>query len=710
MDMPSIFQFTFSGYDASLFSDSNTLAYICEHLSMPKVEIPSDGSAAGYHYQVNFLTAGAIPFIYVMAKEEAGVNYLEQWHALITDSSSNTSSVNWSGSFARYNDEEAIDNSDVGINDLTTIFDFDSNDPSEEPYLSEEWEISSYAPPYDTITNIPIFLVSRIYDGSRTTEINQFMQHLLTPEELVENSSIVLGILNGETEEPEEETFYYYEATANQFIADSYGNISRTNQPQLFRGLRFKIKGKAALYAEQGINDGALKCKISKSGPVIVSYYSSDGQTWPMPAGDPTTLYYDWLYRYWDGEVGTFYCANEKPLYSNMYLFETKEDADNYVSDPYDDGRKAINFGDLPLGPYEPLNPTGEESSVTEFGQVYTKGFFSQQYILNEAALYDIANALYDTQPSGIWEDIKKGLDMYGANPIDAVMGLSFWPFKVDECLSGTLTQNYVYFGGYQHTLEQGSCKKIIYPNGYKSLGSVFVAPTFNNWRDFAPYTRLYVRLPYCGCYELDPIKYYNKSVEVRYFFDTRTNTCLACLIADNHLMDYYNGQMGVSMPMTLTDFSQYAASQIQTLLGFGGQTVNTGMNAAANAGQLAAAGAGSAALGIAGVGIAGAAIGAKAVYGLSTNNINKYNQTKGGSSSMINEYLPQYVEFIFEIQEDCAPSNYGKMLGFPSMKEGTVGSFSGLLQVASVKLNCPGATENEKEKIIHLLTEGIYI
>ena len=67
-------------------------------------------------------------------------------------------------------------------------------------------------------------------------------------------------------------------------------------------------------------------------------------------------------------------------------------------------------------------------------------------------------------------------------------------------------------------------------------------------------------------------------------------------------------------------------------------------------------------------------------------------------------------MEFIFEIQEDCAPSNYGKMFGFPSMKEGTVGSFSGLLQVASVKLNCPGATENEKEKIIHLLTEGIYI
>ena len=76
----------------------------------------------------------------------------------------------------------------------------------------------------------------------------------------------------------------------------------------------------------------------------------------------------------------------------------------------------------------------------------------------------------------------------------------------------------------------------------------------------------------------------------------------------------------------------------------------------------------------------------------------------------MINEYLPQYVEFIFEIQEDCAPSNYGKMFCYPSMKEGSIGSCSGLLQVASVKLNCPGATEAEKEKIIQLLHSGIYI
>lgn len=76
----------------------------------------------------------------------------------------------------------------------------------------------------------------------------------------------------------------------------------------------------------------------------------------------------------------------------------------------------------------------------------------------------------------------------------------------------------------------------------------------------------------------------------------------------------------------------------------------------------------------------------------------------------MINEYLPQYVEFIFEIQEDCAPETYGQQYGYPSMKSGSVGSFQGFLKCQSVKLDCGVATENEKNAIKTMLLNGIYI
>lgn len=76
----------------------------------------------------------------------------------------------------------------------------------------------------------------------------------------------------------------------------------------------------------------------------------------------------------------------------------------------------------------------------------------------------------------------------------------------------------------------------------------------------------------------------------------------------------------------------------------------------------------------------------------------------------MINEYLPQSVCFIFEIQEDCAPENYGDMFGYPSMKSGKIYNFSGFLKCQAVKLNCGIATERERERIKEMLLSGIYI
>lgn len=511
-------------------------------------------------------------------------------------------------------------------------------------------------------------------------------------------------------DEPLEEKIYEFSTIARNYTMDGFGNLTENeSEGERYRGLRIKINGLAALYKIPGISDGNLKYGIKLSDTPIICYYSTDyGNTWQNVPGQPTTLPFDFIWRPYetdDGE-GTFWAAVGDGDNKNLFIFDNEEDATEYTSGG-SDGRKASNYGKITNE--DPNNPTGEDSEETEFGNVYTQGFFSQQYIMSTGALSALANDLYDTSAGGIWEDIKKGLDMYGANPMDAVMGLSFFPLDLTSVYSST-PATHVWFGGYGWEPTGGTCNRVIAPNGYKTLGSITIRRTFRNWRDYSPYTRLYVSLPYCGVYELDLNRYYDKTVEVRYFFDTRTNGCIACLIADGHLMDYYNGQIGVTMPITLTDFSNYANSQIQTLLGFGGQAANTGLNAMAAAPQVAAAGTGAAALGIAGAGVAGAAIGAKAVYGLSMNNINKFNVTKGGSSSMINEYLPQYVEFTFEIQEDCAPDNYGQLYGYPSMMSGSVGSFSGFLKCQSVKLNCANATEAERNEIKQLLMSGIYI
>lgn len=480
-----------------------------------------------------------------------------------------------------------------------------------------------------------------------------------------------------------------------------------------FRNIRGKIghDGRIAFYNIDGISSGALKVGVKVTGTITGIQTSENAINWT----DSPTFPWSFFYRPREDEIGTFYYGLS---FSNNIVpfFEDEETAEDYIEGNIDI-TEASNWPQISSS-YEPGNTTGFPASESDFGEVYTRGFFTQQYIMDSTCLSALANDLFDTSVGGVWEDIKKGLDMFGANPMDAVMGLYYFPLSLDSIFT-TETASNVWFGGYGWVPSAGSASRLIAPNGYKSLGSVTFNRSFGNWRDFEPYTKLYVELPYCGTYQLDLARYYGKSVEVRYYFDTRSGACLCCLIADGHCVDYFNGQCGCSMPITLTDFSGFARSQIQTLLGAGGQAANNASvggaaltqagTSALNAGSAAALG-GVALAGTAGAIGLGAALGVKTAYGLSMNNINNFNKTKGGSSAMINQYLPQTVTFMFEIMEDCAPDNYGNMFGYPSMKSGNVGNFTGFLKCQAVKVNAPIATASEKELLKSMLLNGIYI
>lgn len=478
-------------------------------------------------------------------------------------------------------------------------------------------------------------------------------------------------------------------------------------QGQNFRLVQGRlVLGRIGLYPVPNISDGALKYGIKFSSSIEFDgiQYSIDGINWL----DSDTFPFNFFYRERIDELGEFDFGLS--MYSNLPIFADEDTAQKWIEeDPSVSLEDATNWPDI-SGQYPPNNDTGDELGESEFSEVKVKGHFSQQYICDDECLTALAEDLFDTSAAGMWEDFKKGLDAFGASPIEAVMGLSWFPFDAGSIFNAP-SSSYIWFGGYGWPVSAGSCKRIVYANGYKSIGSLLIKPFYHSWRDYEPYTKLYVQLPYCGTYQLDLERYWNKTVEVRYYIDTRTNGCIACLIADGYLMDYFNGQMGVTMPITLTDYSAYMNAQMQVLLQGGGQAAQSyghAANAAAKALPMGL-GAGLIAGGTA-AGISGAVTGAKTVYGLMQNNINNFNKTKGGSSSMINCYLPQTVDFIFEIQEDAAPNNYGEMFGYPSMKAGSLANFSGFLKCQSVKLQCPTATERERERLKQMLLSGIYI
>lgn len=479
-------------------------------------------------------------------------------------------------------------------------------------------------------------------------------------------------------------------------------------EDRYYRNVKGKIvNGKLAVYPIPGIDDGTLKYGVKLLGELYGCTYSVDGVTWQ----DTDTFPFDFFYRERDKEIGTFKFALTFSEISTP-IFSDEEKAEDYVNDRIGI-EESENWNEISRYYPDVVNGTGVSDDTTEFGEVYTKAFFSQQYICSTDAIQEISNGLYDVSEGGFFEKIKKGVEMFGNNPIDSVFSLVYYPFNLNQIFHNTSSQNYVYFGGYKYDLSH-AVNKIIYPNGYLDLGTFNLKPTFKNYRDYEPYSKLRVYLPYIGWHQLDIKRYIGKSVKVRYYIDTRTNgTCTACLIVNNLLTDYFVGQIGVQFPMTLTDFSSYSNSQIATLLGGASGVVGDvtgGVSGVVGNERGAMPMPGMSALSIASaeIGVAGS-IG-KSVYQLGQNNINNYNATKGCSTSLMNQYLPQEVLFEFEMQEIDETKNAPSLRGYPSNASGTLNNFSGYLEIQEIDLICPGATESEKSELITLLNNGVRI
>lgn len=508
-----------------------------------------------------------------------------------------------------------------------------------------------------------------------------------------------------------------------------------------------KIAGEVTFYKIPGIDGDSLKYGIKYSNDFEAYYigYSEDGgNTYTQVAELP----YNFIYRKRENELGRFYASPiDVELDSSntgIPTWDSEEDADDYL-DGNKDITEATNWSTISKN-YPITNGTEEGESATEFGQTYIRSVFSQLYMINSGGLSEISNGLFDVSVGGIWDKIKKGIEMYGTDPMQCVQGLTYYPFDLSAIFTNFSNQQYVYFGGYQLEMEN-TVKKILFPQGYKDLGTMTIKRSFNDWRDFEPYTKLFVYLPYVGVQQLSLSRYYDKTVTVRYYIDIRTSVCMVVLIANGIMLDYFMGQMGVQMPITLTDFASYSSNQINTILQgataaasainpYCGtvarlanaayrrayKTETAAMDESAKGNPFAPLSASSKhsgsgaimAANIAGqVGSAAVVAGAsyeRTVFELATNGINGYNKTKGTATSLLNCYLPQYITFMFEIMESDESEYLNELAGKPTNVSGRLGDFSGYLECDDVMLICPIATDAERQEIIDLVKSGIYI
>lgn len=516
--------------------------------------------------------------------------------------------------------------------------------------------------------------------------------------------------------EPSTERYFIYTDISQVDILR--GNVTEVSgATKTYRSTAFDANTPPCLYF---INDGD-DFQLGLKAPDVVAGYS-------LPA--PSTVFEQVPESSWHdyeiGYEGVYYTdmprlitagydfpANGRYTYgvyfnTNIYIMPNEEAADEAIETG--DYTEALNYDNV-NGDRMRYPDFGDPESSTTFGAGTFSSPFVSQYVMSRSQVVDVASIFF-TDDGNLLDNIKKGLELYGAKPVDAIMSLVAFPFDVTTVVNCS-PWNHIYFGSYDHQLQTPVNKVMNCLANYLDAGTIFLAPLFSSYRDFKNLT-LSVYLPFIGWRDLEIEKYISKSVNIRYYIDINTRQCAAVLVAGGVMADYFVGEIGIELPIVGSNFAEYARSEIQhlsnTAMGmlnpFSPEALSNITNGVVGASE----------------GVWGS-ISATAPW--KNSSFSKYGQykfgqngspkdmqmTKGSFTSGVGMYLPQYVMFRYDIHDVSEPQLLNELCGKPSTASGKISQFSGFLSGRVSRLVTTGMTDSEITEVQNaIMNDGIYI
>ena len=230
------------------------------------------------------------------------------------------------------------------------------------------------------------------------------------------------------------------------------------------------------------------------------------------------------------------------------------------------------------------------------------------------------------------------------------------------------------------------------------NCGSIVIPEWYNNYLDYAPYSKAHVYLPFIGIVELDVDDIVGHGINILYHVDAYNGSCIAQItVAKN---DYTN---------TVYQFSGNCAVDLP-LAGGSQAAIRAGLIGAAATGISSVVGGIASLLGgnIAGaVGGVSYGIGSAITPSVSQKSSVQHSGTFGASYGAMGIKKP-YIIIRRPIQKQVL--NYNAEYGFPAHKRVVIGQCEGFLRVREVHVQSPTATVEERKRIDELLREGIII
>lgn len=264
-------------------------------------------------------------------------------------------------------------------------------------------------------------------------------------------------------------------------------------------------------------------------------------------------------------------------------------------------------------------------------------------------------------------------------DPFESVISLSLIPFNPNSM--GSMICN---VGNVSTGISMKICSQ------YKQIqfGSFYISEFWGSFMDYAPYTKIEIYLPFVGVKTLNTDDVMGKTVSVTYNLDCLSGAGLCTVTVDGSALYQFDCNTASHIPLTGSNKSQ----QLQALAGF-----------------VTATGAGIAALATGGA----TAPAAGAIAYSATRLATVKDRTVQRSGAMSCEYgvlgvFDPYIIIHRPVQS--LPANYGHFKGYMSNITGTIGSFSGYLEVEYAHLDGVTATDTEKEELERILQSGIIV
>lgn len=233
-------------------------------------------------------------------------------------------------------------------------------------------------------------------------------------------------------------------------------------------------------------------------------------------------------------------------------------------------------------------------------------------------------------------------------------------------------------------------------PNQFMQFdcGTIEIPREYHDFRDYEPYTRLSLFLPFVGDVNVSTNDCITPhKIHVIYNIDFLSGVACAEVLIDEDVRYAYQAAMCAAVPVTSSDASRLIASIIGAAVG----TVSGGVMG-----------------GIVG-GTAGSRMASRALIGgvseVAMSPINGIQTQRTGSISANTGLLGEMKPYVLVTRPiSVVADQYKSLLGQPYQLDGSLGSQTGFVKVREVHLDGITATEAEKTEIEQLLKEGVIL